>query len=281
MLRFTQPLDRSVAQQVDSHFAQCWNYRYSAAYGSPEFSPSHPGTPGHDPVHVASAHVTPDGRGLFLELPDLQPVNQLHLHLGVAAGTTRDLIVTVHRLDTPYTQFPGYHAVDKTIAAHPILSDLALATKRIPNPWRTPIRGAREILTRAGRTWTFFDTLVHREGRRGHQADVHKSRRGAAQLGSPEAGPVGTHRRLVEQTDRRPRSPGPPLRPHRPSRSGPHRHRRPARKLHNLFPRAQGIRTIPVPLHLPRALDGDEWADGCGVRRADNSDLPRACRARP
>ncbi len=156
LLRFTQPLDRSVAQQVDSHFAQCWNYRFSAAYGSPEFSPSHPGTPGHDPVHVASRSASRWTVGAYsLELPDLQPVNQLHLHLGVAAGTTRDLIVTVHKLDAPYTQFPGYRAVDKTIAAHPILSDLALATKRIPNPWRTPIRGAREIPMRAGANLTF------------------------------------------------------------------------------------------------------------------------------
>jgi putative heme-binding domain-containing protein len=161
LLRFTQPLDRAVAEEVRNHFAQCWNYRYSAAYGSPEFSPSHPGTPGHDPLTIASAHVTPDGHGLFLELPELQPVNQLHLYLGVGGAAKMDLFVTVHRLDAPYTQLPGYRAVDKVIAAHPILSDLALATKRVPNPWRTPIREAREIALQAGANLTFSTRSFH------------------------------------------------------------------------------------------------------------------------
>ncbi len=35
---FSQPLSESVVRQVNGHFAQCWNYRYSGAYGSPEYS---------------------------------------------------------------------------------------------------------------------------------------------------------------------------------------------------------------------------------------------------
>ena len=53
------------------HFAQAWNYRYSAAYGSPELSPRHPGQPGHDALAIRSAHVLADGRTLFLEIPEL------------------------------------------------------------------------------------------------------------------------------------------------------------------------------------------------------------------
>jgi azurin len=155
LLRFTRPLDRAVAELPASHFAQCWNYRYSAAYGSAEFSPRHPGTAGHDPLTITSAHVTPDGRGLFLEIPAQQPVNQLHLHLGVAAGTTCDLIVTVHRLDRPYSDYPGYRPGDKVIAAHPLLSDLALEAKRVPNPWRGPIKGARQVVLKAGSNLTY------------------------------------------------------------------------------------------------------------------------------
>ena len=45
---FTRPIDPSIATDTKNHFAQCWNYRYSEAYGSPEFSPRHPGTRGHD-----------------------------------------------------------------------------------------------------------------------------------------------------------------------------------------------------------------------------------------
>jgi putative heme-binding domain-containing protein len=155
LVRFTQPLDRAVAQRPASHFAQCWNYRYSAGYGSQEFSPSHPGTAGHDPWTITRAHVTPDCRGLFLEIPALQPVNQLHLHLDVAAGTTCDLIVTVHQLDGPYVDYPGYSPLAKTIAAHPILTDLAIMTKRVRNPWRARLPGAQAISLSAGANLTF------------------------------------------------------------------------------------------------------------------------------
>jgi len=156
LVRFTQKLDQAFAGVPASHFAQCWNYRYGAGYGSAEFSPSHTGIPGHDPVPIASAHVTSDGYGLFLEIPALQPVNQLQLHLGLARGTTCDMIVTVHKLDKPYSGFPGYRPAEKTIAAHPILTDLAMmATKPIPNPWRKPIPGARKIELSAGTNLTY------------------------------------------------------------------------------------------------------------------------------
>jgi putative heme-binding domain-containing protein len=155
LVRFTQPLDRTFVQNIENHFAQCWNYRYSAGYGSREFSPSHYGTPGHDPVIIASATSLADGSSLFLEIPDLQPVNQLHLHLGIEKGKTCDLFVTVHKLDAPYRDLPDYRDVSRTIAAHPILKDLAAQSKSAPNPWRQPIAKARAIQIEAGKNLTF------------------------------------------------------------------------------------------------------------------------------
>jgi azurin len=144
-----------VAGQVRNHFAQAWNYRYSSAYGSPEFSPRHPGTPGHDPLAVTAAHVLADGHTLFLEIPDLQPVNQLHLHMHVDAGRAQDVFATVHRLGPPFIDFPGYQPVVKQIAAHPILFDLARNTTKPPNPWRKRLPGARSITLEAGKNLAF------------------------------------------------------------------------------------------------------------------------------
>jgi putative heme-binding domain-containing protein len=156
LLSFSMPLDRAVAEQPRSHFVQAWNYRYSSGYGSPELSPRHPGMPGHDPLSVASAHVLADGKTLFLEMPEIQPVNQLHLHLRVDAGPAQDLFATVHKLAAPFTGFPGYRVAAKTIAAHPILADMAaLNAPKVPNPWRKSIRGAREIHLAAGSNLTF------------------------------------------------------------------------------------------------------------------------------
>ena len=81
--------------------------------------------PGHDPLAIRSAHVLADGQTLFLEIPEIQPVNQLHLHLRVDAGEPHDLFATVHKLAAPFTGFPGYQPDTKTIAAHPILADMA------------------------------------------------------------------------------------------------------------------------------------------------------------
>ena len=165
LLSFTRPVDRAVAGRPGSHFAQCWNYRYSQAYGSPEFSPRHPGTPGHDPLAIRSATVLGDGRTLFLELPDLQPVNQLQLHLRVDSGEPIDVFATVHALAEPFTAIPNYQPAAKTIAAHPILADLASSAPAAPNPWRHSLPDARTLRIEAGKNLTFStSTLTARAG---------------------------------------------------------------------------------------------------------------------
>lgn len=158
-ISFTQPMDRTVASEVSGQFAQAWNYRYSSAYGSPEFSPRHFGTPGHDRLAITAAHVLPDGRSIFLEIPELQPVNQLHLHLHIDSGRAQDLFLTVHRLDTAFTDYPGYHPLTKQIAAHPILTDLAMGTMMVPNPWRRPLPNAKPITMEAGQNLSFEPRL--------------------------------------------------------------------------------------------------------------------------
>jgi putative heme-binding domain-containing protein len=149
LLRFTAPLDRATAGDAANHFAQAWNYRYGPSYGSPEFSPSHYGTAGHDPLAIRSATVLPDGKSLFLELPELQPVNQLHLHVAVGGGETRDLFATVHALDEPFREIPRYREVTRPVAAHPILRDLAMLKASVKNPWLAKREGARPVTIEA------------------------------------------------------------------------------------------------------------------------------------
>ncbi len=156
LVRFSRALDRAVAERAGAHFAQAWNYRYSSGYGSPELSPRHPGQPGHDALAIRSAHVVADGRTLFLEIPELQPVNQLHLRLRPDDGRPLDLFATVHRLSAPFTGFPGYRPASRTIAAHPILADMvAMAHKPVPNRWRGRIPNARHVTIEAGKNLSF------------------------------------------------------------------------------------------------------------------------------
>ena len=116
LLKFDKPIESQFASQAASHFAQCWNYLYAPAYGSPEYSVRYPEAVGHDPLVIRSAHVLKGGKGLFLEIPQLVSANQIHLHVGVTAARTQDVFLTVHHLDKPFTDFPGYVAIPKTMA---------------------------------------------------------------------------------------------------------------------------------------------------------------------
>jgi azurin len=114
LLRFDTPLTAGIAAAPASHFAQCWNYRYSAAYGSPEFSVLHPGSIGHDPLEIRSAHVLDGGKTLFVEIPQILPANQIHLRIAVTKERAHDVFLTAHALAAPFTAFPGYTAIAKT-----------------------------------------------------------------------------------------------------------------------------------------------------------------------
>lgn len=146
LIQFSDALDPAIAGKAENHFAQCWNYRYSAAYGSPELSLRHPGVPGHDPLAIASAHIVKDGRTLFLEIPQLNPANTIHLHLAATAEISREVFLTAHRLGPPFTEFPGYKAIPK----QPFVPAVAMAVPppAKPNPWREG-RPGREIVIEA------------------------------------------------------------------------------------------------------------------------------------
>ncbi|QDT63135.1 DUF6797 domain-containing protein [Calycomorphotria hydatis] len=175
VVTFAESVDAKIAGDIKQQFAQCWNYRYSGAYGSPEFSTTHPGVVGHDPLAITSAHVLSDGKSVFLEIPDIQPVNQLHLRMHVnspdefpncnPAGDGHDLFVTVHDLDEPFADYPGYEPQNKTIAVHPILVDMRLNAKRKPNPWRKEVKKSQPIMIETGKNLTFATTeLVVKAG---------------------------------------------------------------------------------------------------------------------
>lgn len=153
VVTFGEPVDPSWAADPAHHLAQAWNYRYSAGYGSPEYSPSHPGIVGHDHWPIRSSSVLADGRSVFLEVPDLRPVGVLHLHLGVdPQGPPVDLFATIHRLGAPF--LPG--SPRKPVPPDPIGADLAaLATPPPKNPWGRSIAGARTLAVEAGRNLSF------------------------------------------------------------------------------------------------------------------------------
>lgn len=146
LLRFNQVLDAKVVADAAKHFAQCWNYRYSAAYGSPEYSVRYADTPGHDALEIHSAQVLDGGKSLFLEIPQILPASQIHLHVGVTSERAHDVFLTAHALAPEFTDFPGYAKIAKTNHAAQIGMTVPVASK--PNPWAKGDKG-REIFIEA------------------------------------------------------------------------------------------------------------------------------------
>lgn len=116
LVRFNTAVD---PKSVDPNniFAQQWNYLYSQAYGSAEYSPTSPGRQGHDPVAVRSAHLLDDGKSIFVEIPHLHPVMQFHLHmrLKTAAGNAfqPDVYYSLFHLRSPFKDFPTYSPITR------------------------------------------------------------------------------------------------------------------------------------------------------------------------
>jgi azurin/sugar phosphate isomerase/epimerase len=137
LIKFSDALG-SVAGDVTQHFAQCWNYRYSAAYGSPEFSVSHPDVEGHDALEITAVHVLEGRKTLFLEMPLLTPSHQVHVHVSTIEDRYQDLFITAHKLAPAFTNFPGYTAAPKQYIA---VSKSGNAQQSKPNPWAQGKKG--------------------------------------------------------------------------------------------------------------------------------------------
>ena len=108
-LDFPVALDAESATATSNYFAQMWDYVNSRQYGSPEYSVSQPHKLGHDPLDVTGAQLFNDGKSLFVEIPRLQPVMQMHLHMKLKAadGTefSTDIFPTIIALGDMY-DFP-------------------------------------------------------------------------------------------------------------------------------------------------------------------------------
>lgn len=139
IIRFNQPVKDADAETC---FAQCWNYKYGPQYGSPEYSVKYADTPGHDPLEVRSVQKLDGGKTLFVEIPQIVPASQIHLHL----STGHDVFMTAHALPEPFTEFVGYTKIAKTNHAAQIGLEAPKPAK--PNPWAKGEPG-REIVIEA------------------------------------------------------------------------------------------------------------------------------------
>ena len=91
-LKFTQELDKKVAEDVKHYQLEQWNYRWSGEYGSRHWSVIDTNLKAHDPVPVAKATLSEDRREVFLKIANLKPVMQMRVkyELQTANGMKMD-----------------------------------------------------------------------------------------------------------------------------------------------------------------------------------------------
>lgn len=101
-LTFAEPLDKQLAADYDNWSIEQWNYRWTKTYGSKDYLVSNPQKQGHDELEIDDVHVSQDGKSVFLEVADLQPVMQMKIQYDIAAATGQKLrsavYNTIHRL---------------------------------------------------------------------------------------------------------------------------------------------------------------------------------------
>ena len=82
-LSFNFKLDPKTATDAVRYKLKQWNYKWAANYGSKQYSLLNPGKTGQDEVEIEAVELLEDGRGAFLKIPEIQPVNQVKMNLNL------------------------------------------------------------------------------------------------------------------------------------------------------------------------------------------------------
>jgi hypothetical protein len=100
-LKFNFALLPESARDAGAYKIRQWNYRWAPSYGSNTYSLK-TGKPGRDDVAIQSVVLSPDGKNVRLVIPDIRPVNQLHLRLNLKGRDgevlSEEIYWTIHRV---------------------------------------------------------------------------------------------------------------------------------------------------------------------------------------
>ncbi|MCY3971516.1 MAG: cytochrome C oxidase Cbb3 [Acidobacteria bacterium] len=103
VVRFTSELDPETAADPGNYSMRIWQYVRQASYGSEDYRVLGEGV-GEDDLAIPSATLSEDGRSVFIEIPDILPVQQYHLEMNLRSADgerIREFIHgTIHELGT-------------------------------------------------------------------------------------------------------------------------------------------------------------------------------------
>ena len=99
---FSSALDTKTATDPENYSVESWNYRWTGAYGSPEYSVHNAERKQHDQLEVKAARLLPDAKTLQLDLPALAPADQVKIKLAITAADgapiSQEIYATIYKL---------------------------------------------------------------------------------------------------------------------------------------------------------------------------------------
>lgn len=95
VVRFTTELDPDFAADPGNYSMRIWQYQRRASYGSEDYRVLAEGT-GRDDLAVRSATLSADGRSVFVEIPDILPVQQYHLEMNLRSADGERMREFIH-----------------------------------------------------------------------------------------------------------------------------------------------------------------------------------------
>ncbi len=176
LLRFDVPVDRGTAADPANYAVASWHYTRTYRYGSPQFRAD--GTPGVDRLGPSEAHVSADGRAVFVAVAGMTPVMQLEVGWTLRSASGQSM--EGHAYTTPY-------ALEAFNARAEGFGDVVLDLTRGAAP--SPVPAGEVSLDEGRAVFVKYGCLA-----------CHATERGAGQkLGPALAGIYGTTRHFSER----------------------------------------------------------------------------------
>lgn len=94
VIGFSTAMAADYATDPANYHVQVWNYKWTGNYGSPDFKLD--GGRGRDTLRVERALLSGDRRQVFLSIPDLGPVMQMHIQMNLKSADGLSLQTYVH-----------------------------------------------------------------------------------------------------------------------------------------------------------------------------------------
>lgn len=101
-LKFSCALDSQSAADPANYSVERWNYRWTGAYGSAEYSVTNPDQKKHDKLEVKAAKVSDGGKTVALQIDDMQPADQIRIKYSIkdesGATVAQEVYATAYKL---------------------------------------------------------------------------------------------------------------------------------------------------------------------------------------